>query len=712
MANKKFKYQHIYSALSGKTPDNNALLVGEIAVNGFSNDEKLFIKNTNNEVVDFPRSYSIKDIDEDMEIIAAALNDLNDRKLDASAKTEVETDTEFDITSDRPLANSAITKTVEEIEKVTSAALNDLNERKLDASAYTFAADEYLFPTDAEYVSSSSTIEFTNISGDTAFSVQLPPMKASLSAGTNIHIEEGEEFDTISVSGASSITSSSTEVVQSKAIYEELDKKLDKINFINNIYPKGSVYITYEYKNPSTFIGGQWELIGGEDANKNYYPAFAISTDTAGTTINESLPNIKGSVALQSAFNNTFAAAGAFTQDTTLFEEVIDGSGARKRGTIWFNAHNSNSTYQDGAQVNVNAIKIFFWRRTDDATIVEQITPLDVDVKDVLFTGSAGGGTAEITLAHNFEDYKTLKITFLAATSWVMIRYIDTKDIKPRYLFDLNWANDAYRYCYFQGTQPSSGDKLLIDTTSDVYVTEVVGIKPVPTSDVPAIDLQTFYGTTGMTTQGSFGVNITVPSGYVPLGRGATIVCTNGAIGYGYIDAIAKNSDTSYYFGGWCNPNGTGAGASSITVAATFVKGPYVNLAKFVTAGDGINVSDTGVVSVAPLQKVTCTKTSLIGNEFYFGGEYYPALKTVHVHGGFAPTTAIGNGSGICRLTIGSQQVVFDDNVIGYVMCNNNGTYMRFCQSTNNGNQITARDLTIDTGRFYWLDLWCPAHLA
>ena len=518
--------------------------------------------------------------------------------------------------------------------------------------------------------------------------------------------------DGIKLSPDSAISSSSTNVVENKVLYEELDKKLDKINFINNIYPKGSVYITYEYKNPSTFIGGQWELIGGEDANKNYYPAFAIDTDTPGTTIDESLPNIKGSVALQSAFNNTFAAAGAFTQDTTLYEEVIDGAGARKRGTVWFNAHNSNSTYQDGAQVNVNAIKIFFWRRTDDATIVEQITPLDVDVKDVLFTGSAGGGTAEITLAHNFEDYKTLKITFLAATSWVMIRYIDTKDIKPRYLFDLNWANDAYRYCYFQGTQPASGNKLLIDSTSDVYVTEVVGIKPVPTSDVPTIDLKTFYTNVNMTTQGNFNGTITVPSGYVPLGEGSTIIRTNGAIGYGYVDSITKISDTQYKFTGWCNPNGiSGSGADTITIYATFVKGPYTNLAKFVTAGDGINVSNTGEVSVAPLQKVTCTKTSLIGNEFYFGGEYYPALKTVHIHGGFAPTTSIGNGSGICRLTIGSQQVVFDDNVIGYVMCNNNATYMKFCQSAINTNQITARDLTIDTGRFYWLDLWCPAHL-
>lgn len=87
MANKKFRYQHIYSVVEGKAPSADTILDAEIAVNAFAGDEKLFIKNSSGDVVDFPRSYSIKDIDEDMEVIAAALNDLNDRKLDISAYT-------------------------------------------------------------------------------------------------------------------------------------------------------------------------------------------------------------------------------------------------------------------------------------------------------------------------------------------------------------------------------------------------------------------------------------------------------------------------------------------------------------------------------------------------------------------------------------------------------------------------------------------------
>ena len=46
-------------------------------------------------------------------------------------------DKELSETSNNLVVNSAITKVIEDNEKITSASLNDLNERKLDASAYT-----------------------------------------------------------------------------------------------------------------------------------------------------------------------------------------------------------------------------------------------------------------------------------------------------------------------------------------------------------------------------------------------------------------------------------------------------------------------------------------------------------------------------------------------------------------------------------------------
>lgn len=624
-----------------------------------------------------------------------------------------DTELTFDNALNSGSTNAVQNKVVkEEIEKRQIKNV-ELTQAEYDAlvSAGTVDEETLYIISDAEpidtskYVTSASitsntsayTISFSGESGE-LFDIEFNKGggSANISAGTNIHIEEGEEFDTISVSGASAITSSSTEVVQSKVIYEELDKKLDKVNFINNLYPKGSVYITYEYKNPSTFIGGEWELIGGEDADKNYYPAFAIATDSAGTTINESLPNITGKF-------TAYDYAGGWHEGATSTRQTLNPSAnAGGSETPWigytFNASTSNSTYQDGAQVNVNAIKLFHWRRTDDGTIVEQITPLDVDVEDVLWEGSQGAatnvtitlsqsigdykylkfysrkdennmvdnvdvkdinvttssleiikehgwdsalryfrfhktsdttfemdlvdltlykitgvravptsdataevtdvlwqgtsstGASTITLSNNFEGYNKLKLTF--ADTWIQIRYIETKDIKPSILFDLDWSNDSSKFCFLQPSQPTSGNKLLINTSAGVKLTKVEGIKRYSAIDITAGDginiseggvisstvtFKNYYVNINMTTQGNFNGTITCDSGFVPLGLGSTSIRTDGAVGYGYCDNIVKLSDTQYRFSGWANPNGTsGSGASSITIYATFVKNASV----------------------------------------------------------------------------------------------------------------------------------------
>lgn len=149
------------------------------------------------------------------------------------------------------------------------------------------------------------------------------------------------------------------------------NRYLYKQDFLNTMYPKGSIYITYENKNPSTFLGGTWVLIGGQDANLNYYPAFAIATDTEGTTISESLPNIKGTA--NTTLMNSTANSGAFKkaniQQNTLKFQIGSSYGIDTADYV-FKANQSNPIYQDDAHVNVNAIKLFFWRRTDDAPIV------------------------------------------------------------------------------------------------------------------------------------------------------------------------------------------------------------------------------------------------------------------------------------------------------------------------------------------------------
>lgn len=85
----RFRYQHIKSSVEGKAPTAAQLKVAEIGVNDFAGDEKLFIKNSSGDVVDFPRGYSREYIDDNERVIAEALNDLNSRKMDSSAYTEI-----------------------------------------------------------------------------------------------------------------------------------------------------------------------------------------------------------------------------------------------------------------------------------------------------------------------------------------------------------------------------------------------------------------------------------------------------------------------------------------------------------------------------------------------------------------------------------------------------------------------------------------------
>ena len=108
----KFRYQHIKSSVEGKAPSAAQIKVAEIGVNDFASDEKLFIKNSEGEVVDFPRGYSRQYIDNNERVIAEALNNLNSRKLDASAYTP--TDLSNYYTKDETSASTEIADALDE----------------------------------------------------------------------------------------------------------------------------------------------------------------------------------------------------------------------------------------------------------------------------------------------------------------------------------------------------------------------------------------------------------------------------------------------------------------------------------------------------------------------------------------------------------------------------------------------------------------------
>ena len=84
-------------------------------------------------------------------------------------------DKELSETSNNLVVNSAITKVIEDNEKITSASLNDLNERKLDASAYT--------PTDlSDYYKKEETSGKTDL--DTALGLKANTSDLATKANT------------------------------------------------------------------------------------------------------------------------------------------------------------------------------------------------------------------------------------------------------------------------------------------------------------------------------------------------------------------------------------------------------------------------------------------------------------------------------------------------------------------------------------------------
>ena len=71
--------KHIRSSVADSIPTTEQMDYGEIAINYSTDKERLFIKNANNDIVPF---YSGKVIEENEQVTAAALTDLDSRIVD------------------------------------------------------------------------------------------------------------------------------------------------------------------------------------------------------------------------------------------------------------------------------------------------------------------------------------------------------------------------------------------------------------------------------------------------------------------------------------------------------------------------------------------------------------------------------------------------------------------------------------------------------
>lgn len=177
---------NVHSSIEGKKPEveANEMKYGELAVNHFQGKAFISTRVSDTDMELFPSIHYI----EQYPFSSLTVNGLT--TLSGTTKIEkIETgdntfDKALDSNSTNAVQNKAIKKVIEDNEKIVSSSLNDLNERKLDASAYT--------PTDlSDYYKREETSGKTEL--DTAFGLKANTTDLTTHTGNNtVHIASAE----------------------------------------------------------------------------------------------------------------------------------------------------------------------------------------------------------------------------------------------------------------------------------------------------------------------------------------------------------------------------------------------------------------------------------------------------------------------------------------------------------------------------------------
>ena len=169
---------NVHSSRIDKVPvvTANDMRYGELAVNHFKGKAFISTRVSDTDMELFPSIHYI----EQYPFSSLTVNGLT--TLSGTTKIEkIETgdntfDKALDSNSTNAVQNKAITKVIEENEKIVSSSLNDLNERKLDASAYT--------PTDlSDYYKMEETSGKTEL--NTAFGLKANASDLATKANTS-----------------------------------------------------------------------------------------------------------------------------------------------------------------------------------------------------------------------------------------------------------------------------------------------------------------------------------------------------------------------------------------------------------------------------------------------------------------------------------------------------------------------------------------------
>ena len=148
----------------------------------------------------------------------------------------------------------------------------------------------------------------------------------------------------------------------SNTIYNVNDTTAPVVDILNAMYPVGAIYIGTMQACPLATLGiGTWQLVAQDRVLQG-----AGTRGAVGTTINESLPNISGSLnATCSGANGNLPTRVGCMNATGTGTMLNAGTGTVyvNNATISVDASRSSSTYQNNAPVQQDGYLVNIWER-------------------------------------------------------------------------------------------------------------------------------------------------------------------------------------------------------------------------------------------------------------------------------------------------------------------------------------------------------------
>lgn len=257
----------------------------------------------------------------------------------------------------------AIANTPEDVPVDTSTllALQIIKGPKGDSSVGAFTGNNTIDGTLNVVSDDNHPVKITGMAGTSATGYQIADSNG-LGDSDFEHYATGDRYGTkITNHNNTSNTSVSIDMYQSNVGKSVIDfSEFDTMfapALLKTLYPVGSIYITTNTTCPLETLGvGTWELVAADRVLQG-----AGSRGAVGSTLEESLPNIKGSMTgdISQAY-----ATGALKLTNAYNGEMWQGAMSVGRMRDWeLNASLSNSTYQDNAPVQPAAYLVNIFRR-------------------------------------------------------------------------------------------------------------------------------------------------------------------------------------------------------------------------------------------------------------------------------------------------------------------------------------------------------------